>query len=80
MSGQHEQCLLNEAGITASSYGNKVHDADSEQYKNTRGQFVVGWGTVCTWSFSLNWAASVGWLKRSMVPVPSWMMAPRGTS
>lgn len=30
MSGQHEQCLLNEAGITSSSYGNKVHDAVSE--------------------------------------------------
>lgn len=37
---------------------------------------MVGWDTVN----SLNWAASVGWLNRSMVPVPSWVMEPRGTS
>lgn len=28
MRGQHEPCLLKEAGITAGSYGNEVHEAD----------------------------------------------------
>lgn len=37
-------------------------------------------GPLSTWCVSLNWASSVGWLNRSVVPVPSWAMEPRGQS
>lgn len=52
----------------------------AEQYKNTIvcGGLGGGGGAVCTWHFSLSWAASLGWLNRSMVPLPSCVMAPRG--
>lgn len=49
-----------------------------DSVRTQQGSYVVVLGAVCTCRFSLSWAASVGWLNRSMVPLPNFVMAPRG--
>lgn len=77
----NDAVLPAENAVEAVSFLKDTASALQKQHKTIRiqqGLSVVVLSTVCTWHFSLSWAASVGWLNLSMVPLPSCMMAPVG--